>query len=165
MGDDQHNLQAAAGMVIRPAKLIDLASVAALSVQWSAQQITRGYRPDTPEALRARIGDYFLVADLGGRVVGYVIGEVRATAGNEFVENVLDDRPEYLEVQDLYVDVEHRGHGIGTKLMRAVLAAAEHRGVAGSLVYSANRDYLRTARFYERLGYDMWHIHMTRKPR
>lgn len=46
--------------------------------------------------------------------------------------------------------------------MQRLIQLAAKQGVAGSLVYSANRDYVHIARFYEKLGYRMWHIHMTR---
>ncbi len=62
----------------------------------------------------------------------------------------------------MYVAVRHRGKGVGMMLMRKLLEVAGGRGVEDSLVYSSNRDYVRTARFYEKLGYEMWHIHMTR---
>lgn len=150
------------GAVVRQALESDLAEVARLCGVWESEGITRGYRADRVEELRKRLGECFLVAVLGGEVIGFVIGEIRSTANNEFVEGVLDTAPSFLEVQDLYVAASYRGKGVGTMLMRKVLEAAGGRGVEESLVYSANRDYLRTARFYEKLGYDMWHIHMTR---
>lgn len=157
--EGQHELIFA---VVRQATEADLPSVAALCLRWAAEGMTRNYRADTVDELRKRLGECCLVAELDGQVIGFVIGELRSTAGNEFVEGVLDDAAVYLEVQDLYVASDHRGRGVGTQLMRRLLQIANDRGVSGSLVYSANRDYARTARFYESLGYDMWHIHMTR---
>ena len=148
---------------IRPAGEGDLPGVAEMCQAWADENLTRNYRPDTPEELRERLGECFLVAELAGQVVGFAIGQIRPTAGNEFVEGVLDDEPAYLEVQDLYVAPDRRGRGLGGRLMRTLLDHAAATGATGSLVYSANRDYLRTARFYEKLGYQMWHIHMTRK--
>ena len=46
--------------------------------------------------------------------------------------------------------------------MHAVLQKAQDAGIARSLVYSGNRDYIRIARFYEKCGYKMWHILMRR---
>ncbi len=157
--------QSDAPVTVRCAAAGDLPEIAGLCEQWAAERITRGYRADTAADLAGRLGECFLVAEKGGRVVGFVIAQIRPTAGNEFVEGVLDDKPAYLEVQDLYVKADLRGRGIGTALMRHLLAVAEARNVDGSLVYSANRDYVRTARFYEGLGYSMWHIHMTRGER
>jgi ribosomal protein S18 acetylase RimI-like enzyme len=148
---------------IRPAGEGDLPEVAGLCRRWAGEDVTRNYRPDTVEQLRGRLGECFLVAELAGRVVGFVIGQIRPTTHNEFVEGVLDGEPAYLEVQDLYVASDQRGRGLGGRLMRTLLDHAAALGATGSLVYSANRDYVRTARFYEKLGYRMWHIHMTRK--
>lgn len=150
------------GASVRQAAEGDLPGVAELCRVWESEGITRHYRADRVEELRKRLGECFLVAELNGRVIGFVIGEIRSTANNEFVEGVLDTAPLYLEVQDLYVSPGHRGQGVGTTLMRRLLEVARGRGVEDSLVYSANRDYVRTARFYEKFGYDMWHIHMTR---
>jgi len=158
--EQPHEMSIAPG--IRQATETDLPGVAALCLQWAAEGLTRNYRADTVDELRKRLGECCLVAEVDGQVIGFVIGELRSTAGNEFVEGVLDDAAAYLEVQDLYVAPGHRGRGVGTLLMRHLLQIADNRGISGSLVYSANRDYARTARFYESLGYDMWHIHMTR---
>ena len=150
-------------LTIRPAEPTDVPGVAALCRQWAAEGLTRNYRADTEEELSRRLGECFLVAESCGSIVGFAIGAIRSTEANEFVEGVLDDQPLYLEVQDVYVAAGRRGRGIGASLMRELIAGARTRGVTNSLVYSANRDYLRTARFYEKLGYGMWHIHMTRR--
>jgi ribosomal protein S18 acetylase RimI-like enzyme len=148
---------------IREALCGDLPSVADLCRQWAAENLTRGYRADSEEELAPRLGDCFLVAAAVGRIVGFVIGQIKPTKDNEFVEGVLDDRPSYLEVQDLYVAQGLRSRGIGTRLLTELLARAKKAGVGNSLVYSANRDYRRTAAFYEKVGFEMWHIHMTRR--
>jgi len=148
---------------IREAQVSDLIAVAQLCKSWEAEETTRNYRADTAAGLRKRLGECFLVAESAGEVIGFVIGEVKATKGNEFVKGVLDDQPSYLEVQDLYVAQPHRDGGIGTALAKELLARAAKRGVRNSLVYSANRDYRRTGEFYEKLGYEMWHVHMTRR--
>ncbi len=140
-----------------------MTAAAGLCGQWEDENLTKNYRADTAGGLGTRLSEYFLVAEVGNRVVGFVIGEIKPTRGNEFVEGILDDKPSYLEVQDLYVAPEHRNRGIGTELMKELLASATKGGVRNSLAYSANRDYQRTAEFYEKMGYEMWHIHMTRK--
>jgi len=140
---------------IREATPDDLPAVAELCRQWETEDITRNYRADSVEKLSHRLGKCFLLAVRGGRIHGFVIGEVKTTKDNEFVEGVLDDKPSYLEVQDLYVASNHRCHGIGTGLMKELLDRVAHDNAGGSLVYSANRDYVRMANFYERLGYEM----------
>lgn len=43
----------------------------------------------------------------------------------------------------------------------AIIRECRQEDLPHSMVYSANADYARTARFYERCGYRMWHIFMT----
>ena len=148
---------------IRAALPTDLPRLLELSGQWADERITRNYGADTADDLNRRLGECSLVAEVGGQVVGFVLGQIKSTKGDELVEGVLDDRPDYLEVQNLYVTSEHRGRGISTKLMEQVIFRSAEIDATNSLVYSANRDYISTARFYEKLGYQMWHIHMTRK--
>ncbi len=150
-------------LTIRSAETADLPAVLDLLDRWAKEGITRGLCPDGRSELQARLSDIFLVATRADEIVGFAIGQIRSTANNEFVEGVLDDQPQYLELQDLYVVPFCRGRGVGTALAETLLARAAESGVANSLVYSANRDYVRTARFYEKLGYQMWHIHMTRR--
>ena len=152
------------GVTIRIATTDDVPQVAAMAKVWEEEGTTRGFRAETADELREQQTKcVFYVATRDAQVIGYAIGEIRQTANNEFVEGVLDDRPSYLEVQNIRVAAEHRNRGIGAAMMKALLDAAAEQGVTGSLVYSSNRDYIRTARFYEKLGYEMWHIHMTRK--
>ena len=56
---------------------------------------------------------------------------------------------------------KHRRQGIGKKLIEIVLAQARKNGIQRSMVYSANKDYISTASFYENCGFKMWHIFMT----
>jgi GNAT superfamily N-acetyltransferase len=149
---------------IRTCAPADLPAVAELCRRWQAEDITRNYHADRIDQLAARMGESFLVAEADGRIVGFVIAQVKPTANNESVEGAFPaGEPLYLEVQDLYVAADRRGRGVGSGLMAAALARAAAAGVRSSLVYSANKAYARTARFYERCGYRMWHITMTRQ--
>ena len=132
-------------LMVRPAQHDDLQKVATLCAQWRQEGVTRGYRNDSRDELAARLGPCFLVAECSGDLIGFMIGEIRSKTDNELVEGVLDDQPEYLEVQDLYVSPLHRRNGVGEALMKDLLARAAKLGAPQSLVYSANRDYLRTA--------------------
>jgi ribosomal protein S18 acetylase RimI-like enzyme len=110
------------------------------------------------------MGEYFLVAEEEGRIVGFVMGEIRPCTNNDAVDGAFEGQPErYLEIQDLYIGPSHRGQGIGTQLMRRIVGAAEAKGLGCSLVYSANMDYVRIAKFYEKCGFRMWHVYMTRE--
>ena len=117
------------------------------------------------DELPGRLSAFALVAEsAAGEVVGLLLAEERATRNlrDEMGRDAFPDDTQYLEVQDLFVATAHRGQGIGTALVRAALDRAAAAGVRRSMVYSANADYARIARFYERCGFRMWHIFMTR---
>lgn len=116
-----------------------------------------------PEPLANRMSEFFLVAVEDGCVMGFVLAERRRSDNltDEMGKDAFPNDSEYLEVQDLYVMPSARGRGVGSKLMKTLLARARDQGLSRSMVYSANADYARTARFYERFGYRMWHIFMT----
>jgi GNAT superfamily N-acetyltransferase len=83
-----------------------------------------------------------LVAVVDDHVVGY------STFSREFSTW---DAGEYLHMDTLYVDAEHRGSGIGEQLLRAVLAAGRRFGVVN--VQWQTPDWNHDAmRFYERFG-------------
>ncbi len=66
----------------------------------------------------------------------------------------------YLNVDEVFVQADHRNSGVGTDLMHALLERAELNGVVRSLVGSNNVDWLSTFRFYEWHGYKMFAIQM-----
>jgi GNAT superfamily N-acetyltransferase len=78
----------------------------------------------------------------GGVLVGYatVMPEYSTWAGSEF-----------LHMDTLFVDEAYRGHGLGARLMTAVIGRAEHLGLTEVQWQTPewNRDAVR---FYERLG-------------
>lgn len=82
-------------------------------------------------------------------------------------DNLADRMSEYFLVAEKntkpvgMVLAEYRNKGIGGSLVAAVLDRARKNGIERSMVYSANADYKRTARFYEHCGFKMWHIFMT----
>ena len=96
-------------------------------------------------------------------MVGIVCAERQTIAfmQSEIGRAAFPSGQDYLEVQELYVLPEYRNRGIGTRLVREVLSRGRANGLDKSMVYSSNPDYVRTAPFYERCGYRMWHIFMT----
>jgi GNAT superfamily N-acetyltransferase len=133
--------------------------VAGLYRQWEAEGITWGLTAETVADLRAKLNPFFLVAELGGEIVGFVAGRVRrAYAAPPDNLAVFPGGATYLEVEDLYV-VEHaRRAGIGTRLVERVLAAARGQGIKHSTVFSATKDTAQISRFYERFGYRPWGV-------
>jgi ribosomal protein S18 acetylase RimI-like enzyme len=116
------------------------------------------------ERLEQRLGEFFLVAERKGRIVGFAIGAAGPVdvIGREMARGSFPGQDTYLEVQDLYVAPAFRNQGIGSRLMRAVLDAGIAHGLRHSMVYTSNADYARAGRFYERFGYRIDHLFMKR---
>ena len=124
-----------------------------------------GCAPQAEEQpLGERLGEFFLVAEENGRVIGFVIaarGPVDVI-GREMAHDAFPGEAGYLEVQDIYVAPERRNCGIGSSLLATVLRRGAARGLNRSMVYSTNEDYARIGRFYERCGYRVHHLFMKR---
>ncbi|MBN2209862.1 MAG: GNAT family N-acetyltransferase [Sedimentisphaerales bacterium] len=115
------------------------------------------------EGVAGRLSEYSLMAEVKGTPAGFIIAAVETIEfmQSEIGRSAFPDVKEYLEIQDLYVLEEFRGRGVGTKLIEGVLSRAKANGIKHAMVYSGNKDYIRTARFYEKSGFRMWHIFMT----
>jgi GNAT superfamily N-acetyltransferase len=128
---------------IRPATLADASSVFGVLQQLHDM----GYAPDRPafdEAFAALVADdrssFMLVAqDAAGTVLGYALTTISP---------LLHTTGSSAHLQELAVDGDHRGTGVGTRLMEAVERICRDRNVRQLLVPSR-----RSADFYERLGY------------
>jgi len=114
--------QEPAAAVIRPVRRADLDPIVALDAR-----VTGLEKRDYWESLYRRYGAamraerQFLVADAGGRVVGFVIGEVRDW---EF------GAPPCGWVFAIDVDPQARLGGIGTRLLEAICAGFRSAGVS-----------------------------------
>lgn len=85
-------------------------------------------------------GEQFMVAEAGGKVIGFVIfGPERAVAA--------ENRG---EVYAVYVRPEHHGRGVGRKLMVAAACRLMEQGMRSLTVWTL--DQARSRHFYERLG-------------
>ena len=142
---------------LRPAEARDIQAVQDLSRLWAEEGCTTGYVPCSAEHLENWLdGGYFFVAELEGEVVAYAAGTEKLGKGAIFKP----EGEQYLNVDEVFVHVEHRDMGVGTQLMRAILCRAESRGVVRSMVGSNNVDWLPTVQFYKRHGYRMFAIQM-----
>jgi GNAT superfamily N-acetyltransferase len=126
---------------IRPARLTDGDSIAQLALQLGYDVPAAGLEPRLAHIL-SRADQQFLVADVDGRVVGWLHAAVF-----EFVET-----DAFVVIAGLVVDREHRRKGIGRMLM------AEAEGWARGEGYSIVRLWSSASRaaahrFYEELGY------------
>ncbi len=118
-------------VVIRPMTELDLEGITRID-----ERITRQYRPDVWER---RVGYYLRrdadssqVADVGGKVAGFMMGEVR---GGEFG---LDEPTGWIEF--FGVDPDVRGRDLGRKLIDALLAHFRAQGAHIARTMVATRD-------------------------
>jgi ribosomal protein S18 acetylase RimI-like enzyme len=128
---------------IRPLQDTDLGDITGLD-----EKIGGEYRPDIWEM---RLGYYMrrdpeasLVAEIDGRVVGFMLGEVRS---GEFG---LEQPTGWIEV--LGVDPEARGRAIGRRLADGMLEYFRSRG-ATTVRTLVDRDMEDIARFFTALGF------------
>ena len=131
-------------VAIRPLDELDLDAVVAID-----EKISGRYRPEVWER---RVGYYLrrdpeasVVAEEGGRVIGFMFGEVRS---GEFG---LDEPTGWIEV--LGVDPDSRGRAAGRRMAEAMLDHFRARGAVAvrTLVDAAMPD---VARFFAALGFE-----------
>ena len=108
-------------MTVRPARQGDLGNVVAIDATVTGLE-KRAYWRTVYQRYggTAEAGRQFLVAEAGGRVVGFVIGEVRDW---EF------GSPPCGWVFAIDVEPAARQAGVGTRLLHAICAAFRHAGV------------------------------------
>lgn len=129
---------------IRPANELDLEAITEID-----EKIGGVYRPDVWERRMAyyirRDPDSSVVAEIEGKVVGFMLGEVRS---GEFG---LDEPTGWVEV--LGVDPSCRGMGIGQRLAEAMFAHFRRRdaAVVRTLVEAERGDLVR---FFESVGFE-----------
>jgi ribosomal protein S18 acetylase RimI-like enzyme len=122
-----------ADLVIRPVTELDIEAICKID-----EQVTGAYRPEVWEDrvmyYIRRDPDSSQVAEAGGRILGFMLGEVR---GGEFG---LEEPTGWVEF--FGVDPQARGKGIGRSLMEAQLARFKDRGahVARTMVRTQDRE-------------------------
>jgi GNAT superfamily N-acetyltransferase len=138
----------------------DIPQVIRLSQQWAEEGVTKGYENVkwTEEKLASRINGYFFVAEQDGGITAYAFGTVKTGGASPVIPQ--DER--YLELYEVYISKAFRGEGLGSELVRALLAKAEGEGVYRATVGSSNRNWREVGDFYERLGFGMWYFQMVK---
>jgi ribosomal protein S18 acetylase RimI-like enzyme len=128
---------------IRPVDELDISAIVAID-----EKIGGRYRPEVWEK---RIGYYLrrapeasVVAEVDGKVVGFMLGEVRS---GEFG---LEEPTGWIEV--LGVDPEYRGRSIGRRLGEAMLGYFRRQG-AKSVRTLVDQEHSELDRFFQSLGF------------
>lgn len=129
---------------IRPLTELDISDIVRID-----EKLSRRYRPDEWERRIAyylrRDPDSSLVAESGGRVVGFMLGEIRS---GEFG---LDEPTGWIEV--LGVDPEAQGRSVGRLLGEAMLGYFRRHG-ARSARTLVEQEMASVARYFESLGFE-----------
>lgn len=97
------------------------------------------------ELLLGRPGAQIFVAESGGKVVGMCTVQIHISTAKGREVGL---------VEDVIVDIDHRGRGIGAALLRALEEWAIERGL-GRLQLQTDRDNHPALGFYRRQG---WHL-------
>jgi GNAT superfamily N-acetyltransferase len=128
-------------MTTRTAQVSDAQAIAALTVQLGYE--TSGDAvADRLTRLLARADQRFVVAEAGGRLVGWVHVQIA-----EYVESGA-----FAVIGGLVVDRAHRREGIGAALMAQAEAWAREQGCAVVRLWSST-SRAPAHKFYESLGY------------
>ncbi len=141
--DSSHPSPVADALHIRPTDELDIDSIVAID-----EKISGRYRPEVWER---RIGYHLrrdpeasVVAEIGGKVVGFMLGDVRS---GEFG---LEEPTGWISV--LGVDPERRGQSIGRRMAEAVLAHFKRQG-ATSVRTLVDEEMGEIAGFFVSLGF------------
>ena len=133
----------------------DAKAVVNLQKQWESEAITYGFVADIEDDILAYDKEYFYIALDGETVVGYVTGEVRINAKNNYM-NVFPMDTKYLQVYDLYIAPAYRSKSIGAELLPMVEEKAKKNGIEHIFLSSATIDAEAVRRFYEKNGFKIW---------
>ena len=129
---------------IRPLEDTDLEDIVGLD-----EKVTGAYRPEVWERrlvyYQRRDPEASAVAEVDGRLVGFMLGEVRS---GEFG---LDEPAGWIEVMG--VDPDERGKAIGRRLAEHLLAHFRNRG-AGTARTLVDEDMGQIAGFFTALGFE-----------
>lgn len=145
-------------VLIRGCTAQDLEAVCQLDDLWNAEGVAHvwyGSRDDVIADFE-RFPQYFLVAESGGRIVGYVNGSVRI---NETVD-VLPKQQRYLAIDNIYVRPGFRGMRVGGDLLERLLAVARENGLERFAVSTVSKDMDSVLSFYRGNGFTPWYVQL-----
>jgi ribosomal protein S18 acetylase RimI-like enzyme len=143
-------------VLIRGCTAQDLEAVCQLDDLWKEEGVAHVWYGNRDDVIAdfERFPQYFLVAESGGRIVGYVNGSVR---DNETVD-VLPKQQRYLAIDNIYVRPEFRGIRIGGNLLERLLEVAKENGLERFVVTTVSTDMDSILSFYRGYGFTPWHV-------
>lgn len=133
-----------ASVAIRPAKEQDLDMIVALN----RAALPENYMPEFFENLLRIYGEYFLAAEMEGRIIGYVMCRVELGMTNLNSFGIMKKG----HIVSLAVDNEQRRHGIGQAMMEEVMKRMRATGLKECFleVRVTNEPAIK---LYERVGF------------
>jgi ribosomal protein S18 acetylase RimI-like enzyme len=143
---------------IRPCTPNDIDAVIGLERQWEQEEIAYGdFNPlsrGTYVGILERFPAYFLVAEHGGQLVGYIHASVQR---DNPVEIIPAHEP-YVAIEDIYVQPDYRDRGIGGTLLERLFAVAQQEGIERFIVGTLSKETDSILKFYRSHGFTPWHI-------
>lgn len=134
----------AAELTIRPLSDVDIDAISRIDAR-----VTGQYRPEFWEERVAyylrRDPEACRVAEIGGRVVGFMMADIR---GGEFG---LEERSGWIE--RFGVDPDLKGKGVGRKLFDALVEYFKASGAQTLRTFVDTREQAETAKFLEAVGF------------
>ena len=146
-------------LIIRQAMKDDVPAICHLQQRWLEEGSAYGFVPDKPEQVEAALGTYFLLAEAGSEVIGFISGSTHMSEGTA----VIAAGESYLEIDNLYIEPKFRRQGVGGELVERLLARARENSIAHAVLYSAAREIHSILKFYERHKFQSWYVQMFQK--
>ncbi len=130
-------------ITIRPAVLNDYDGIIPLLNGFTNSELFTEKTQDSFKEILESVTNYMYVAEDGERIIGFVTFSIK---------NVLQYPNPILEVDELFVGIAYRKHGVGGKLMEQVEQDAKKLDVQNIYIRSS---YKREGahKFYEKIGY------------
>lgn len=119
-------------LIIRKCRKEDIDGILRLQKELDLEDASPHYIPASRGELSARLSGYFMVAESGGEILGYVYGREHE---NHDLAQIPKDQP-YLEIQLIYVNPEERNRNIGGRLLEGLMERAKEEGI-NRFVFSA----------------------------
>ena len=146
-------------VLIRQAIEADILSICQLQQNWFQEDNVYGFIPDNHDQVKAVLGTYCWVAEINGDVIGFISGSICLSEGTA----VIPAGKNYIEIDNIYVSVQFRRQGIGSRLVDQLLTQAKQQSVTYALLYSATKDIHAVLRFYEQHNFQSWYVQMFRE--